>query len=92
MSVLPWRIGTSPRSMGTSSGCNSVLACSGLEGIVSKRKGSANRSSRSPDWLKMKNPDAPAVKRGPKTAPRRGYEATREAAMAAFAKSRWRES
>jgi ATP-dependent DNA ligase len=29
----------------------------GLEGIVSKRKGS------SPDWLKMKNPACAAVKR-----------------------------
>ena len=35
----------------------------GLEGIVSKRKDSAYRSGRSPDWLKMKNADAPAVKR-----------------------------
>jgi bifunctional non-homologous end joining protein LigD len=35
----------------------------GLEGIVSKRKDSAYRSGRSPDWLKMKNPAAPAVKR-----------------------------
>jgi ATP-dependent DNA ligase len=35
----------------------------GLEGIVSKRKGSPYRSGRSPDWLKVKNPDAPAVKR-----------------------------
>jgi bifunctional non-homologous end joining protein LigD len=35
----------------------------GLEGIVSERKGSPYRSGRSPDWLKMKNPDAPAVKR-----------------------------
>jgi ATP-dependent DNA ligase len=35
----------------------------GLEGIVSKRKDSAYRSGRSPDWLKMKNPVAPAVKR-----------------------------
>jgi len=33
----------------------------GLEGVVSKRKDSAYRSGRSPDWLKMKNPDAPAV-------------------------------
>jgi ATP-dependent DNA ligase len=32
----------------------------GLEGIVSKRLGSPYRS---PDWLKMKNPAAPAVKR-----------------------------
>jgi len=36
----------------------------GLEGIVSNRKDSAYRSVRSPDWLKMKNSDAPAVKRG----------------------------
>jgi ATP-dependent DNA ligase len=35
----------------------------GLEGIVSKWKGSAYRSGRSPDWLKMKNAKAPAVKR-----------------------------
>jgi bifunctional non-homologous end joining protein LigD len=34
-----------------------------LEGIVSKRKDSPYRSGRSPDWLKMKNADAPAVKR-----------------------------
>jgi hypothetical protein len=32
-------------------------------GIVSKRKNSAYRSGRSPDWLKMKNPKASAVKR-----------------------------
>jgi len=31
----------------------------GLEGIVSKRKDSMYRSGRSPDWLKMKNSDAP---------------------------------
>jgi bifunctional non-homologous end joining protein LigD len=35
----------------------------GLEGIVSKRVGSRYRSGRSPDWLKFKNPEAPAVKR-----------------------------
>ena len=29
----------------------------------SKRLGSHYRSGRSPDWLKFKNPDAPAVKR-----------------------------
>ena len=33
----------------------------GLEGIVRKRKDSTYRSGRSPDWLKMKNPNAPAV-------------------------------
>jgi bifunctional non-homologous end joining protein LigD len=34
----------------------------GVEGIVSKRLGSRYRSGRSPDWLKFKNPEAPAVK------------------------------
>jgi bifunctional non-homologous end joining protein LigD len=35
----------------------------GCEGIVSKRLGSRYRSGRSRDWLKFKNPNAPAVKR-----------------------------
>jgi ATP-dependent DNA ligase len=35
----------------------------GLEGIVSKRKGSTYRSGRSPDWLKSKNPACEAVRR-----------------------------
>jgi bifunctional non-homologous end joining protein LigD len=35
----------------------------GLEGIVSKRLGSRYRSGRSPDWLKFKNPAAPAERR-----------------------------
>ena len=35
----------------------------GLEGIVSKRKESRYRSGRSPDRIKNKNPNAPAVKR-----------------------------
>ena len=35
----------------------------GCEGIVSKRLGSIYRSGRSPLWLKVKNPDAPAVRR-----------------------------
>jgi bifunctional non-homologous end joining protein LigD len=35
----------------------------GLEGIVSKRLGSYYRSGRTQDWLKFKNPEAPAVKR-----------------------------
>jgi bifunctional non-homologous end joining protein LigD len=34
-----------------------------LEGIVSKRLGSRYVSGRSRDWLKFKNPSAPAVKR-----------------------------
>jgi bifunctional non-homologous end joining protein LigD len=35
----------------------------GLEGIVSKRKGSPYRSGRSPDWLKSKNPACGARRR-----------------------------
>jgi bifunctional non-homologous end joining protein LigD len=35
----------------------------GCEGIVSKRLGSPYRSGRSPNWLKIKNPAAPAVMR-----------------------------
>ena len=34
----------------------------GLEGIVSKRLGSRYRSGRSPDWLKFKTREAPAVR------------------------------
>ena len=35
----------------------------GLEGIVSKRLGSVYRSGRTSDWLKFKNPEAPAARR-----------------------------
>jgi bifunctional non-homologous end joining protein LigD len=35
----------------------------GCEGIVSKRLGSQYRAGRSNDWIKVKNPAAPAVKR-----------------------------
>jgi ATP-dependent DNA ligase len=39
-------------------------ACAfGCEGIVSKRLGSHYRSGRVNDWLKIKNPAAPAMKR-----------------------------
>jgi bifunctional non-homologous end joining protein LigD len=39
-------------------------ACAlGCEGIVSKRLGSRYRAGRSAQWLKVKNPAAPAVKR-----------------------------
>jgi bifunctional non-homologous end joining protein LigD len=34
-----------------------------FEGIASKRRDSRYRWGRSPDWIKSKNPDAPAVKR-----------------------------
>jgi ATP-dependent DNA ligase len=35
----------------------------GCEGIVSKRLGSPYRAGRSTHWIKVKNPDAPAVTR-----------------------------
>ena len=39
-------------------------ACAmGLEGIVAKRRDKPYRSGRSPDWIKIKNPDAPAATR-----------------------------
>jgi hypothetical protein len=36
----------------------------GLEDIVSKRSDTASCSGRSPDWLQMRNAEAPGVKRG----------------------------
>jgi bifunctional non-homologous end joining protein LigD len=35
----------------------------GLEGVVSKRRDAPYKSGRSPHWLKVKNPAAPAVRR-----------------------------
>ena len=36
-------------------------ACTmGLEGIVAKRRDRPYRSGRSPDWVKVKNPEHPA--------------------------------
>jgi ATP-dependent DNA ligase len=35
----------------------------GCEGIVSKRRGSGYARGRSSNWIKVKNPDAPAVRR-----------------------------
>jgi ATP-dependent DNA ligase len=62
----------------------------GLEGIVSKQLGSRYRSGRSKDWLKFKNPDAPAVKRVPvlpisaSGAKRQRLKASRSVARAAI--------
>jgi ATP-dependent DNA ligase len=50
----------SPKAAGW---CSTIPPSSACEGIVSKRLGSRYRSGRSPDWLKFKNPEAPAVKR-----------------------------
>ena len=50
--------------MARSRGRDRSHACKmGHEGIVSKRLGSRYRSGRSKEWLKFKNPDAPAVRR-----------------------------
>ena len=35
----------------------------GLEGIIAKRRGSAYRSGRCRDWIKIKNPAHPAATR-----------------------------
>jgi ATP-dependent DNA ligase len=35
----------------------------GFEGIVSKRLGAPYRSGPSRDWIKVKNPDSPAMRR-----------------------------
>jgi bifunctional non-homologous end joining protein LigD len=35
----------------------------GCEGVVSKRLGSLYRRGRSPHWVKVKNPNAPAIRR-----------------------------
>jgi hypothetical protein len=43
--------------------CPDGRALTAVLGIVSKRLGSRYRSGRSPDSLKFKNPEAPAVKR-----------------------------
>jgi ATP-dependent DNA ligase len=55
-----------------------------LEGIVSKRLGSRYRSGRSPDWLKFKNPEAPAVRREAERSPIRehGADAAKRAVKA----------
>ena len=42
---------------------SSTPASSPCEGVVSKRLGSLYRSGRSAHWVKIKNPNAPAVKR-----------------------------
>jgi bifunctional non-homologous end joining protein LigD len=35
----------------------------GLEGIIAKRRDKPYRSGRTTDWIKVKNPDAPAASR-----------------------------
>jgi len=37
-----------------------VKSAKGLEGIVAKRRDRPYGSGRSPDWIKVKSPDAPA--------------------------------
>jgi ATP-dependent DNA ligase len=47
----------------------------GSKGIVSKRRDSFYRSGHSPDWIKSKNPDAPAVRREAEGAGERARDA-----------------
>jgi bifunctional non-homologous end joining protein LigD len=58
---LGWSL-TSTSTICPATSCFAMPASSGSR-VVSKRLGSSYRSGRSPDWLKMKNPAAPAVKR-----------------------------
>ena len=46
----------------TGAQCSACLR-HGLEGIVSKRRDALYRSGRSPHWIKVKNPHAPAATR-----------------------------
>ena len=43
----------------------------GLEGMVSKRSDSRYRSGTSRDWIKVKNPDHPAMRRVADAKPKR---------------------
>jgi ATP-dependent DNA ligase len=45
------------------SACSCRASELGCEGIVSERRGSRYMRGRSSNWLKVKNPDAPAVRR-----------------------------
>jgi ATP-dependent DNA ligase len=54
-----------------------AAACSmGLEGIVSKRLAAPYRSGPSRDWLKVKNPDSPAMVRARKLSGKQSWEKT----------------
>src|ERR1700716_1771078 len=61
----PWRVCVPSLTLPPPPSGASRHACKmGLEGIVSKRKDSTYRSGRSPDWHKMKNPNAPGSETG----------------------------
>ena len=51
-----------PSARASAPSCSPCLPV-GLEGIVSKRLTAPYRSGRSSDWLKVKNPDSPAMVR-----------------------------
>ena len=66
MSVTPhhWRLAARIKHYEEDGAIVFREACKlGCEGIVSKRLGSTYRRGRSPLWIKVKNPNAPAVKR-----------------------------
>jgi hypothetical protein len=54
---------TSPGLGSTTPDCPQHACRLGLEGIVSKRLSAPYRSGRSTDWLKIKNPNSPAMVR-----------------------------
>jgi bifunctional non-homologous end joining protein LigD len=55
------RVGIVLRSHTDQDGAAIFQRTMGLEGIVSKRLSAPYRSGRSTDWLKIKNPDSPAM-------------------------------
>jgi ATP-dependent DNA ligase len=61
--VGKWRIGIVLSGHTDEDGATDFRrACKmGLEGIVSKRLGAPYRAGPSRDWLKVKNPDSPAM-------------------------------
>ncbi len=60
----PSNIVLNEHSMVTARSCSSTPASSAARGIVSKRLGSLYRSGRSPHWVKVKHPKAPAINGG----------------------------
>jgi ATP-dependent DNA ligase len=62
----------------------------GLEGIVSKRLSKSYQSGRSGHWLKIKNPDSPAMIRAPDHFAGRGHDWPPLSATLARRQDRWR--
>jgi bifunctional non-homologous end joining protein LigD len=60
----PWAASLSRRSNEIGPDLFRAACGMGLEGLVSKRRDRAYRGGRCNHWIKIKNPDSPAMKRG----------------------------